>query len=132
MNTDLLYDEKTNGAAHLQQKQNVWIHQALFSKDPLRQKMAWALSQILVVSPDGVNDFRFNEGFLVFYDIFVRNGLGNYRNILREVSFSIKMGQMLSFVGNRALGYSWHARNNIQCKSCDVINAWTWDTAISF
>ena len=61
----------------------------LNANDQLRQKMAWALSQILVITPSQVvSDFRETEIFLNYYDIFVRNAFGNYRDILREVSYS--------------------------------------------
>lgn len=99
---------------HREQKKNVWVHQALYASDQLRQKMAWALSQILVVSPSDVDDNRFNEAFIVYYDIFVRNGLGNYRDVLREVSYSVKMGEMLTYLGNAAIGYNWHRRRQIR------------------
>ncbi|WP_075089755.1 DUF1800 family protein [Verrucomicrobium spinosum] len=36
-----------------------------------------------------------------FYDIFVRNGLGNYLDVLREVTFHPIMGRYLSHVGNQ-------------------------------
>jgi hypothetical protein len=44
--------------------------------------MPRALSQLLAVSP--LNDPN-TEIFLNYYDIFVRNAFGNYRDILREV-----------------------------------------------
>ena len=38
----------------------------------LRQRIAWALSQILVISPDESGfGYAFTEGFLAYYDIFV-------------------------------------------------------------
>ena len=37
------------------QKKNVWSMIALSASDQLRQKTAWALSQILVVTPDQVS-----------------------------------------------------------------------------
>ena len=43
---------------HREQRQTVWIDRALNSQDQLRQKMAWALSQILVVDPGVLTDRR--------------------------------------------------------------------------
>lgn len=37
------------------QKKNIWSMVALESEDQLRQRMAWALSQILVVAPNQVS-----------------------------------------------------------------------------
>ena len=51
---------------------------------------------------------------MAFYDIFVRNGLGNYRDALQEVSYSVKMGEMLTFIGNKATAYGWHPRKVIE------------------
>lgn len=39
---------------HGNQKKNVWTMIALESSDQLRQRVAWALSQILVISPTQV------------------------------------------------------------------------------
>ena len=41
------------------QKQTIWTHLALTAEDQLRQKMAWALSQILVISPTTLEDNRY-------------------------------------------------------------------------
>jgi hypothetical protein len=57
--------------------------------DQLRQRMAFALSQILVITSNQIdNDSRNSEIYLNYYDIFVRNAFGNYRDILKEVSYS--------------------------------------------
>lgn len=37
-----------------------------------------------------------------YYDIFVRNAFGNYRDILKEVSYSPVMAGMLSYHGSRS------------------------------
>ncbi len=61
----------------------------LNAEDQLRQRMAFALSQILVVTPNQVdNDDRETEIYFNYYDIFVRHAFGNYRDILKEVSYS--------------------------------------------
>jgi uncharacterized protein (DUF1800 family) len=46
------------------------------------------------------------EMFLNYDDIFVRNAFGNYRDILKEVSYSPMMGEMLSFVGSASALYA--------------------------
>lgn len=62
----------------------VWTNVALTANDQLRQRVAWALAQIVTLGKGGVERFGENEPFLNYYDIFVRNAFGNYRNILRE------------------------------------------------
>ncbi len=55
-------------------------------------RMAFALSQIIVVTPNQIDsDETETEIFLQFYDIFVRRAFGNYRDILKEVAYSPMM-----------------------------------------
>ena len=86
------------------QKTNVWNMIALSAQDQLRQRLAWALSQILVVTPRQINEFGLSEAYLNYYDIFVRNAFGNYRDVLKEVSYSPMMGEMLSFLESKSSG----------------------------
>ena len=44
------------------------------------------------------HDVEDTETYLAFYDMFVKNGFGNYRDLMREFSFS--------FVDNRSLQYN--------------------------
>ena len=83
-------------------KEMVWTNLALRASDQLRQRVAWALSQILVVSADGAGGNNENEKFLAYYDIFVRHAFGNYKDVMREVTYSPVMGSMLSYTGSRS------------------------------
>ena len=77
---------------------------ALSAQDQLRQRMAWALSQILVVTSKQVTEDGLSEPYLNYYDIFVRNAFGSYRDILKEVSLSPMMAEMLSFLESKSSG----------------------------
>mmetsp|Transcript_5472 Transcript_5472/g.11291 ORF Transcript_5472/g.11291 Transcript_5472/m.11291 type:complete len:828 (-) Transcript_5472:665-3148(-) len=88
------------------QKKSVWRMIALKSHDQLRQRVAWALSQILVVSEQNINHRGLTEGFLNYYDIFVKHAFGNYRDILKEVSYNPLMGKMLSFLDSKSSLYT--------------------------
>ena len=58
-------------------KKNVWAMIALEEdNDQLRQRVAWALSQILVVTPNQIMEDNMVECYLNYYDIFVRNAFG--------------------------------------------------------
>ena len=58
---------------------------ALHQPDQLRQRVAWALSQVLVAAGDGAKlTWDSREMFTTFYDIFVRHAFGSYRDVLRE------------------------------------------------
>ena len=86
---------------HLGHRHHVLV--ALFDlQRQLRQRVAWALSQICTISSSGLGRDSENEVWAVYYDIFVRHAFGNYRDILREVSYNPLMADYLSFRRNRA------------------------------
>jgi uncharacterized protein (DUF1800 family) len=69
--------------------------------DPLRQRVAFALSQILVTSdrPETLAvDF---VGMANYYDIFEEHAFGNYLDILKKVTMHPVMGVYLSHLGNQ-------------------------------
>jgi uncharacterized protein (DUF1800 family) len=78
-----------------------WFDVAVTAPDQLRQRMAWALSQVVVASDR--DDFLTNEPIQMaeWNDIIVRNALGNYRELLQEVSYSPMMGRYLTTLRNR-------------------------------
>lgn len=79
----------------------VWFEAAINAEDQLRQRVAWALSQYFVVGEPGSNHPNTTERYLNFYDIFVREAFGNFRDILSEVTWSPHMGYYLSYIGNK-------------------------------
>ena len=74
---------------------------AVAGPDQLRQRVAFALSQICVVSRRDPNLENKPLGVSDYYDIFVRNAFGNYSDVLREVTFHPVMGRYLSHIGNQ-------------------------------
>ena len=80
----------------------VWAGISTYAPDQLRQRVAFALSQIPVVTNAQVTGFN-SETYLHYYDIFVRNAFGNYRDVLREVTYSPMMGRMLTYVNSRSV-----------------------------
>ena len=83
-----------------QNRQAAWWKLALTAPDQLRQRVAFALSEILVVSD--VNSTLFNNprGLANYYDILVRGASGNFRQVLEEVTLSPIMGVYLSSLRN--------------------------------
>ncbi|MEL7452843.1 MAG: DUF1800 family protein [Pseudomonadota bacterium] len=75
--------------------------QALFeSEDVLRQRMVFALSQILVVSDLLSGNERPLE--VAFYqDILSQNAFGNYRDLLEDVTYTPAMARYLTYLQNR-------------------------------
>jgi uncharacterized protein (DUF1800 family) len=87
---------------------------SLKAPDQLRQRIAWALSQVFAVSPSAINDNDEVEHWLVYYDIFVRNAFGSYRSMLKDVAYSPMMAEMLSFLGSKSTAYVWGLANTLQ------------------
>lgn len=69
--------------------------------DQLRQKIAYALSQLLVVANKESPLAERGESLAFYYDILARNAFGNYRTLLDEITRSPTMGIYLSHQGNQ-------------------------------
>ena len=76
-----------------------WWQRAIQAEDQLRQRMAYALSQIFVISKHGVGN---KTGELAkYYDILVKHAFGNFRDLLEEVTLNPLMGKYLSLEGSK-------------------------------
>lgn len=78
-----------------------WFQNSVRARDQLRQRMAFALSQIFVVSD--TNGFLSinQDGMANYYDMLLRNSFGNFRDLLEEVTLNPVMGFYLSTLGNQ-------------------------------
>lgn len=75
---------------------------AIEGDDQLRQRMAFALSQMLVVSNSGGETLSdIPEAISYYQDVLTRNAFGNYRELLEEVTYSPAMGYYLTYMGNQ-------------------------------
>lgn len=70
---------------------------ALTKPDQLRQRVAFALSQMVVTSGMKVES---TAGIAGFQQIMLTNAFGNYRTILREVTLNAAMGDYLDLAGS--------------------------------
>ncbi len=94
-------------------RQFAWWNNAIQGPDQLRQKSAWALSQIIAVGsnfnnfdtdnfegtgvgPNGPSQKSLFLGLSSYYDIFVNHAFGSYRDILQDVTYHGIMGDWLS------------------------------------
>ncbi|MDQ6916709.1 MAG: DUF1800 family protein, partial [Pseudomonadota bacterium] len=77
--------------------QNGFFQNALSASDQLRQRVAFALSQILVTSGTDIN---LAYGMAKYQQIFLDNAFGNYEDILTKVTLSSVMGDYLNMVNN--------------------------------
>ena len=78
---------------------DAWFDIAVNGPDQLRQRVAFALSEIMVVSQIGALG---NLPFAVadYYDMLARNAFGNYRQLIEDVTLHPAMGIYLSMLGN--------------------------------
>jgi len=76
-----------------------WWNNAMSGEDLLRQKVALALSEILVTSEDSRLDAD-AFGMASYYDVLYSNAFGNYRDLLEEVTYHPAMGYYLSSINN--------------------------------
>ena len=80
---------------------NAWWRRSVTAPDQLRQRVAFALSEIMVVSENGV--LQNNATALAsYYDTLLDNAFGNYRSLLQSVTLAPAMGLYLDMQGNNA------------------------------
>ena len=90
-------------------RQYAWWHIAVNADDQLRQRTAWALSQIFVLAGngDGFSTQLMSNGHpgwvgpVNYYDDLVDHAFGNYRDAMGDVAVSPLMGVSLSHLQNR-------------------------------
>ncbi|MEQ1632668.1 MAG: DUF1800 family protein [Planctomycetota bacterium] len=82
-------------------RQEIWWRNAVRGRDQLRQRMAFALSQIFVVSDrhDGLDG---DPVMLAsYYDMLSRHAFSTYRELIEQVTLHPAMGIYLSMLRNR-------------------------------
>ncbi|MGZ5236996.1 MAG: DUF1800 domain-containing protein [Caldimonas sp.] len=77
-----------------------WWSQALGADDQLRQRAAFALSQILVISFANATLQNQPRGVASYYDMLGEHAFGNFRDLLEAVTFHPMMGVYLSHLKN--------------------------------
>ncbi|MBW3164238.1 DUF1800 domain-containing protein [Ferrimonas balearica] len=95
------YREDESGGKRQIDRADVWWYHALFGEDQLRQRMAFALSQILVVSRNADRLSGSAKVLADYYDLLTQHALGNYRDLLKAVTLSPAMGTYLSMMSNQ-------------------------------
>jgi uncharacterized protein (DUF1800 family) len=89
------------GDVRVGSRNGAWVKNALQGRDQLRQRVALALSEILVISETGgLSWFQWELAMADYYDLLAKNAFGNYRNLLQDVTLHPAMGTYLSMRGN--------------------------------
>lgn len=80
-------------------------HQAFWDRainadDQLRQRVAFALSHIMVISQNNAALARHGNMLAGYYDVLLTHALGNFRDLMQAVTLNPAMGVYLSMLGN--------------------------------
>ncbi len=100
LNNDEL-PEVDNDIQHIVQfRRYAWWNRTMTADDELRQKVAYALSQIFVIS-DNVELLNvYPAATATYYDMLLENSFGNFRQLLEDVTLHPSMGVYLSHINN--------------------------------
>ncbi len=77
-----------------------WWHRTMTAEDQLRQRVAFALSEIFVVSDNVDVLFRSPHAMSNYYDTLLEHAFGNFRDLLLAVTLHPTMGVYLSHINN--------------------------------
>ena len=78
----------------------VW-NQLLSGPDPVRRRMALALSEFFVASMSSAEFTWRSHAYASWWDMLTRNAFGNYRQLLEDVTLHPAMGWFLNTKGNQ-------------------------------
>ena len=87
-------------AIHPPNRQSAWFKNALTAPDQLRQRVAFALSQILVISDVSLGGDNQTEPVAHYYDLLGNGAFSNFRTLLENVTLHPMMGNYLSSLRN--------------------------------
>ena len=78
----------------------VWWDTAVKAEDQLRQRVAFAMSEIFVVSDIDYTLGNAQHGMVHYYDMLAQNAFGNFRELLEQITLHPVMGIYLSMLRN--------------------------------
>ena len=79
---------------------DAWWTNAIAGQDQLRQRVAFALSETLVVSINSAGLGNAPYALPAYYDVLVRDAFANYRQLLEDVTLNPAMGAYLNMLQN--------------------------------
>ncbi len=97
----LLAEEAAGNDVYQVTREEIWWQHAIHGPDQLRQRVAFAMSEWLVVSDRNGAIEGTPKGMANYYDLLVDGAFGNYRDLLGQVTLSPVMGHYLSMFKNR-------------------------------
>ena len=103
--------------------QSQYLNRLSQAPDQLRQKVAYALSQIIVIS---MNKNIYPDEVIPYLQILSRNAFGNYRTLLGEISVSSQMGKYLDLAGSMKPGPQGGANENFAREVMQLFSIGLW------
>jgi hypothetical protein len=91
--------------------------------DQLRQRVAYALSQIIVTSS---NKLIYADEILPWMRLLNQDAFGNYRDLLHDVSISPSMGKFLDLAGSKKPGLAGGANENYAREVMQLFSIGLW------
>jgi len=84
-------NEVLSGASDRPMRMDAWWRASLLGEDQLRQRIAFALSQLFVISENSqLGNFQIE--IANYYDLLLGHAFGNYRELMEDVTKSPVMG----------------------------------------
>jgi outer membrane biosynthesis protein TonB len=80
--------------------QEAWWYTVVNAPDQLRQRVAFALSEIMVISANGKNLYGYPEALATYWDLLARDAFGNFRQLIEDVTLNPGMGDYLDMAHN--------------------------------
>lgn len=81
-------------------RNSAWFKDVISGEDQLRQRVAFALSQIFVLSIENAQVGNWENGVTAFYDVLMDEAFGDFRSLLERVTLQPSMGIYLSYLRN--------------------------------
>ncbi len=94
------YPASGQTSASQNNRQAAWWKISLQAPDQLRQRVAFALSEILVISDVASQLNGQADGVASYYDLLANDAFGNFRQLLQDVTLSPAMGNYLNMLHN--------------------------------
>lgn len=82
-------------------RMEIWWNTVVNGPDQLRQRVAFALSEIFVVSDQSDAVAEEVRGIAYYHDLLAQDAFGNFRTLLEDVTLSPAMGLYLNMQGNQ-------------------------------
>lgn len=86
-----------NGDIPVYDMQAEFFNNAMYNRDQLRQRVAYSLHKIFVVSAVEVTT---THGLVPYHRLLMRDALGNLKTLMKDITLDVGMGEYLDMVNN--------------------------------